>query len=123
MTTRTVLLLVLLVLALPPPAQADHDGPLAGQWHADETSTCCAGQPTTYDTTPDSSGHALHLVTGTGGAGGPITLEDGGRFGKGIAAGNTSLISRTQTPLLQPQRLTVVAWVRHSGDPGALGYI
>lgn len=94
------------------PAWADHAGPLAGQWHLDSAQ---GGGPATTD---DSSGHGL---TGTSTA--PMSIETGGRFGNHLGAMNTGVVTAGPSPLLQTNRVTLIAWVRHNGPPPNYRYI
>src|SRR5262245_10410616 len=98
-----------LTLALAPgPAAADQTG-LVGQWHLDED---VAGS------TPDSSGNGLNGATDA------VAVIPGGRFGNAFTFDNGALVRIPDSPLLEPQALTVVAWVNHSGPgPGASRYV
>ena len=100
-------------MALPASAGADHAGPLAGQWHLDASQNLGDG----YVSTADSSGHDLEVI------GDGLLVDGGGKFGNALSASDEGYIRREQTPLLQPQRLTVMAWVQHNGYPGELSYI
>ena len=93
------------------PAQAHHDGPLAGQWHLDTKTT--GGT----ETTPDSSGHSLDVSATT------ITLAAGGRFASHLASGNATTLSAGSSTLLATPQVTLVAWVRNLGAPPTLRYI
>jgi Concanavalin A-like lectin/glucanases superfamily len=91
--------LVALALLTAPAARADHSE-LNAQWHLDSQSG---------GLTPDSSGHNL---TGQDVAGsfGP------GRFGDALTTTNANEGFRViNNPLLQPQRMTVLAWVKKGG--------
>jgi hypothetical protein len=103
---RSVIALVL-VLALAPPALADDE--LAGQWHLD---TDTAGS------TPDSSGHGLNGAT-TG-----IGVIPDGRFANAFRFDAGSIVRVPDTPLLETQQLTALAWVRYgAGNPIASRYV
>jgi PKD repeat protein len=80
-------------LALAAPAFADHSQ-LAGQWHLDDLGAA-----------PDSSGHGLN---------GTVASADlvPGRFGNAFSFAAGGNVRIPGSPLLEPQRLTVVAWVR-----------
>src|SRR5919112_282603 len=103
---RPLVLIGLAVLAAgvisPASSPAGHNGPLAGQWHLE----------TADPTTPDSSGHGL-----TGTAGGGLEGTDG-RFGSALLFDPTSFVNVPTSPLLEPDRVTLVAWVRSDGSPG-----
>ncbi len=101
-----VLALVAVVIA-PAGAPADHDGPLAGQWHLDAVAP--------DHTTPDSSGHGLTGTTGSNGGG---TEETAGRFNDGRQFDGLSFVRVGPSPLLEPPNVTLVAWVRRDGSPG-----
>ena len=82
-------------LALVAPALADHSQ-LAGQWHLDEIDGV---------TTADSSGHGLDGTVGD------VDLV-AGRFGNAVRFDGSEVVRVADSPLLEPQRLTVTAWVR-----------
>lgn len=101
----TLLVVALAALALPAAAMADHAGPLAAQYHLDSKSTTA-----TEDITPDSSGHGLDLTTGDNN----IELTSPGKFGANHLS-NVFFGDRLDTPsvpLLKPQQVTLMAWVR-----------
>jgi hypothetical protein len=104
--------LAALALAFAAPAGASHDGPLAGQWHLDAV---VDGPP---PTTPDSSGHDSQDASAA-----TVTLAAGGRWDSHLAASNDVVLSAGSTAQLAPARVTLVAWVRHSGSPGDLRYV
>lgn len=105
------------LLVIAPAATADHAGPLAGQWHLDSD---FPGEGNN-EVTPDSSGHGLDAATSNGTL---IDIAAGGRFGNYLSETHRGTLRPPATsPLLQPQRLTVLAWVRRSGNPGTLSYI
>ena len=115
-TARRVGLLASLLAAAavvsPASAPADHDGPLAGQWHLDQVAS--------DGTTPDSSGHGL---TGTKESSGGGIEGTAGRFNDAVAFDGLSAIRVGPSSLLEPTNVTVVAWVRSSGSPGNNKYI
>jgi hypothetical protein len=93
------------------PAMADPD--LVGQWHLDRIDGGVLKTPTS---TPDSSGHGL---TGTNVLG---SLESG-RFGGALKLTNTGDgVDVADDPLLRPNRMTVMAWVKHTANPLPLQY-
>ena len=106
-TARAIALLgsVLAATAViqPASAPAGHNGPLAGQWQLESF----AG-----NTTADASGHGL-----TGATSGGLELT-AGRFGNGFLFDTTSAVRVGPSALLEPARVTVVAWVRSAGSPG-----
>ena len=103
---------VLLLVATPSQALADHAGPLAGQWHLDAAQ---GGGPASTD---DSSGHGL-----TASSGGPISIAGGGRFGNYLSESQASVLTAGPSPLLRTQRVTMIAWVRQNGVPPPYRYI
>ena len=103
----TAALALAAVVIAPAAAPADHDGPLAGQWHLDAVAP--------DKTTPDSSGHGLTGTTGSNGGG---TEETTGRFADGRQFDGLSFIRVGPSPLLEPPDVTLVAWVRRDGSPG-----
>jgi hypothetical protein len=111
-TARRLGLLAFLAVAVvvsPASAPASHEGPLVAQWHLDEL----IGDP--ISTSPDSSGHGLDLVEGPSDGG----LEGtAGRFGLGVLFDANTPLVLGQSTLLEPQRVSVVAWVRSGGSPG-----
>ena len=95
------LLVVLTLLAAPAVASADSAG-LVAQWHLDTV---------TGGATPDSSGNGLTGDEVTG------TLIPGGRFASALATANPNDGFRVlANPLIEPQRITVMAWVK-KGPP------
>src|SRR4051794_12159051 len=103
--------LLCVMAALTVGAPAAHADPLVGQWHLDEQ---------TANSTPDSSGHGADVA-----ASAPSTLV-AGRFGSAFDLGGAAgRILRTAAPVpaLQPARVTLLAWVKHSGYPGVLRYL
>ncbi len=107
-----------LLSLFPAVAQASHAGPLVVQYHLDETfpltDGCCD------QGTPDSSGHEVSLERV-----GPISLVPDGRFGNALGPANEAVLQQedegpdpTLDPRTRPPRLTLLAWVKHSGPPG-----
>ena len=103
--TRPGLLVALLVLVLPAPASAV--SPLAGQWHLDSE--------TAMGVTADSSGNGLSASASS-----QLTFGQG-RFGNALTGAN--VLTTPVSALTAPGRLTLVAWIKRSGDPGTLKYI
>jgi hypothetical protein len=94
-----------------PVAQAA--SPLIAQWPFETTE-----QAGDYNLTPDVSGNELAL-----GVAGAINLGTaGGKFGSYLD-GSTARAPEVESPLLAPQRLTLLAWIKEDGDPGTLRYI
>lgn len=91
--------------ALAVPGLANHSD-LAAQWHLDEKSG---------DLTLDSSGHENH-----GRVNADSQIVPGGRFGGAYDPGDPldAVIDVSDSPTLESQRLTVLAWVRNDGAPG-----
>jgi hypothetical protein len=118
MLRRPALALTLLFLALPASGRAD---PLVGQWHLDASNPSCPGACGPSYTTPDSSTTGLDIGPSTTDA---IQLTSGGgRWGNALAATNNHVLIHAVPAALQPDDLTLIAWVRHSGYPGTLQYI
>ena len=102
-------LLAIAAALMPVSAPADHNGPLAGQWHLDVLS---AGD---ISTTPDNSGHGLDAVEGASDGGVEGTA---GRFGLGVLFDTNTPLLVGPAALLEPAHVSVVAWVRGDGSPG-----
>jgi len=99
------------VLAMAGTAQA---APLVAQWPLDEAHTSGG-----IDYTEDVSGNDLALTSPAG------TMRFGtasGKFGGYLSSANTTTLE-VNSPLLAPQQLTLLAWVKQSGNPGPLRYI
>jgi hypothetical protein len=98
---------VLAAFLLAAPAAQAGGADLAGQWHLDDV---------TGGTTPDSSGNGL---TGTGviGSLGP------GHLGNALSFTNAGDgVDVADNALLRPNRMTVMAWVKHGNNPVPLQY-
>ncbi|WCB91462.1 hypothetical protein DSM104299_00133 [Baekduia alba] len=96
----------LMVAPAPAPAAAQQADPLRGQWPME----------TSGDAVPDVSGHG-HAGSASG------TGEIPGRFGKAMSFLDpaSSRVTVPDSPALEPQRLTLMAWVRrlqNSAPPG-----
>ncbi len=88
--------------------------PLVAQWPLDSHQTSGAN-----DVTPDVSGNSLALTSAAG------TMQmgtAGGKFGGYLSSANTTVLQTTSS-LLAPAQLTLLAWVKQSGDPGVGHYI
>ncbi len=95
-------------------AAAQAAPPLIAQWPLDEASTSGG-----TDYTEDVSGNGLALTSPAN------TMRFGtesGKFGGYLASTNTTTLE-VNSPLLAPQQLTLLAWVKQSGFPGTLKYI
>lgn len=91
-------------------AVADH-GELVARWHLD-------GVDASGEYTPDDSGHDLKGAT-LG-----VSFVTGGRFSDALDLGaNDSRVEVPDNALLEPAQITAMAWVRHTGSPGASRYI
>ena len=105
---------VLTLFLVPAPALADHAGPLAGQWHLDAT-TPLGGSG---ESTPDSSGHVLDAAAPLG-----ITLDSGGRFANHLSVNHAGVLQPPTSALFSSAQVTLIAWIRQSGEPPTLRYI
>jgi hypothetical protein len=102
---RAARLAVVLAVLLAPAARASHSE-LAVRLPLDELKA--------DHTTPDASGH------GFDGSGYGVELTaNASRFGRGlIFDGSTSYVTQVRDATLEPERVTVLAWVNGRGDPG-----
>ena len=105
---RLPLLACVAALALPAPALADHAGPLGVQYHLD-SSFDVPGPGGGNQATADSSGHGLDA-----GRAGPIAVGTDGRFGNHLLSSHTGVIQPGVNSIFEPQRLTLIAWVRRA---------
>lgn len=85
------------------------DPDLMAQWHLDAADI-------TGGRVLDSSGHANDLAEPPG-----LTKVPDGRFGGAVSVGDTAMYA-TSTASLEPQRISVVAWVRGT-SPGTARYL
>ena len=95
-------------------APAGAAGPLIAQWPLDASHSSGGS-----DYTDDVSGNGLALASPA------ATMHFGtalGKFGGYLANSNTTPLQVT-SPLLAPQQLTLMAWIKQNGDPGTLRYI
>ncbi|HVY77605.1 MAG TPA: LamG domain-containing protein [Solirubrobacterales bacterium] len=95
-----------------PAAQAA--APLLGQWSLNGSH---ASGPT--ESTDDASGNGLALTSAVG------AMKFGtaeGKFGGYLANASATNLQVT-SPLLAPQRITLLAWIKQNGNPGDLRYI
>jgi Concanavalin A-like lectin/glucanases superfamily/PKD domain len=102
-------------------SRAFADPNLIGEWHLDAINTGGSqrGFATINATTPDSSGHGFDLSVSGG-----VTVDPNGRFGKAFDFdGAFGLLGRVETAALEPQQMTVLAWVKSSGSPGSYKYV
>ncbi|HEY2054866.1 MAG TPA: LamG domain-containing protein [Solirubrobacterales bacterium] len=103
-------LLVVLAMA----GTADAAAPLIAQWPLAESSVSGG-----VEYTPDVSGNGLALAAAPG------SMHFGtaeGKFGGYLSGSNTTNL-QVDSPLLAPQQLTLMAWIKQSGNPGVLRYI
>ena len=114
MRTTTVLL-VCCGIALGSASAAQAASPLLGQWSFDSSAPAGGGQ----DATPDTSGNGNSLKGPTGAI--PIGTS-GGKFAGYQGAGATQPL-QVVSPVLAPQKLTLLMWIKQSGDPGRLRYL
>ncbi|HEX5923192.1 MAG TPA: LamG domain-containing protein [Baekduia sp.] len=96
------------------PAGAQAASPLIGQWSLDASHEDGASQ-----VTADSSGNGLDLRASNG----SVHLGTPARFGTGATLGTDLTPLQITSPLLAPAQLTLLAWIRQSGNPGTLRYI
>jgi hypothetical protein len=107
LTLATLLALV----ALTPSVAGAAEQPLAAQWHLDQVTD-------DGTRTPDSGPN--NLVSAA--AGSPAVIP--GRFSNALRlAVPPSRVEVDGTPVLTPAQLTVMAWVRRTGNPGAFRYV
>jgi hypothetical protein len=102
-----------LVLAWWAPAALANHSQLLGQWHLDN-------DPAVSESTPDSSGHGLTAFFAR------FDSTTAGRFGAAFDFhGSTPTPTVSPATLLEPQRVTVAAWVRQTGRllPGTVRYV
>src|SRR4051812_35035205 len=110
---RASLLLAIGALAsLPAGAQAA--SPLIGQWSLDASHEDGASQ-----VTADSSGNGLDLRAPNG----SVHLGTPARFGTGATLATNLTPLQITSPLLAPAQVTLLAWIRQTGNPGTLRYI
>jgi hypothetical protein len=111
---RTALVLTALIVALFAAQSAEAAPPLIAQWPFNESQT--SG---TTDSTGDVSGNGLALTSAAG------TMHLGtaeGKFGGYLSEANATTLE-VSSPLLAPPQLTLLAWIKQSGNPGTLRYI
>ncbi len=103
----TVVAVAALVIA---PGFAAGAEPLRGQWHLEDPG--CTVAPCLY---PDSSGNGLTATSTLG----PLTVP--GRFGNAQRLPEKGYyLNAGDQPLLKPDKVTVVAWVRSNEIPGTV---
>jgi hypothetical protein len=94
-----------------PVAGGATDPDLGGEWHLD---ALISGSPAT---TPDSSGKG-HDLSATSGL-----IGVAGHFGGAFDFSHGGTLRTTAQASLEPQRITVMAWVKSSGSPGTSKYV
>jgi hypothetical protein len=112
MRTISIAAVALAALTAAPAAHASHSQ-LLGQWHLDN-------DPAVSDSTPDSSGHDLTASFGR------FDAQIAGRFASAFDFhGGERPPTVPASTLLQPQRVTIIAWVRQTGRslPPAARYV
>ena len=108
--TRALLVTMVVATAGASPAVAADPG-LRAQWHMDGL----IGGGALVD---DSSGLANLLFASP-----IVTPISGGRFGGALSFAGGGTLSRPATAALEPQNITLMAWVRASGSPGVARYL
>ena len=97
---------------------ANHAGPLGAEWHLDSINVFSTSDPSlSRATTDDSSGHGNTLTTISN----DFPSVEAGRFGNALRFGSAATVRGMEapaSPTLEPQRLTVLGWVKRSGTPG-----
>ncbi len=108
---------ILTILALAVPSTSFAIGPLAGWWPMNEGK----GQ-TVYDWSGNGNNGMLGTTPGVD-ANDPTWIA--GRFGSGSALSfdGSDVVTIARSPSLEPQRLTVSAWLRAATSPGANKYV
>jgi hypothetical protein len=87
---------------------------LIGQWSLDGSHEDGASQVTV-----DSSGNGLDLRAPNG----SVHLGAPARFGTGATLGTNLTPLQVTSPLLAPAQITLLAWIKQSGNPGTLRYL
>lgn len=111
--------LATLVLLAAAPAGAAQQGSIAGRWALDGFNIAGLGTDTTSTVTPDASGNGLD-GTVLGAVLGP------GRFGSAATFPNIDGypgITVPQASQLEPEQVTLMAWVRRDGAAGPYEYV
>jgi hypothetical protein len=88
--------------------------PLVGQWPLDSSSVSGAD-----DVTADISGNGLTLSAPAG----SVDLGPPSIFGAGATQATNVTPMKVTSPATAPAELTLLAWIRQSGNPGTLRYI
>lgn len=96
------------------PATALATSPLIGQWPLDSSHEDGASE-----VTADASGNGLDFRAPNG----SVHLGTPARFGTGATLGTNLTPLQVTSPLLAPAQLTLLAWIKQSGNPGTLRYI
>lgn len=110
---RASLLLAISALALVS-TNAQAASPLIGSWPLD-----AAHEEDASQVTADVSGNGLDLRAPNG----AMHLGAPALFGTGATLATDLTPLQVTSPLLAPARLTLLAWVKQSGNPGTLRYI
>lgn len=114
MIRRCAALLVAIGALAAPAATASAAPPLIGQWPLDGSYEDGASQ-----VTPDVSGGGLGLRAPNG----AMHLGTPARFGTGATLATNVTPLQVTSPALAPAQMTLLAWVRQTGNPGTLRYI
>lgn len=114
MLGRSVSLLLTLGLLASAPTAAQAASPLLGQWPLDASYETGANQATA-----DISGNALDLRTPVG----AMHLGPPARFGTGATLPTNLTPMQVTSPVLAPAQVTLMAWVKQTGNPGTLRYL
>ena len=109
---RLVAVALCLVAALCTTPAYAADPNLRGEWHLEQLN---GANPTS---TPDSSGAGNDLVSE-----GSVAVATDGRFGNAFDFGQGGDLRRTASTSLQPQSVTLMAWVKSAIGPGDVKYI
>ena len=96
------------------PAGAQAAGSLLGQWPLDG-----AYEDGANAATADVSGNGLHLK----GPAGSIHLGPPALFGTGATLNANKTPMKVTSPLLAPAKLSLLVWIKQTGNPGTLRYI
>ncbi len=114
MRRHRVLACGLAAVAFGSAASARAAAPLVAQWPLDSSHVVGAS-----DVTDDVSGNGLALAAPAG------TMQFGslsGRFASYLEGTNAPTL-KVSSPLLAPARVTLLAWIKQTGNPGNLMYI
>lgn len=114
MVRLRALLLLAVSASVCAPAAVSAAPPLVGQWPLDGSYEDGANE-----LTADTSGNALALRAPNG----SVHLGLPARFGTGATLGTNLTPLQVTSPLLAPAQVTLLAWIKQTGNPGILRYI